>query len=203
MSRATARQISAIHAEAKRIGMDDDSRRDLMFSVAGKRSSSDLDEKQAQAVVRRMKQLGGNRPLSATATGKYAPVLRALWLSAWHLGAVDSADDRALIAFVKRQTGMDHTRFLTDHAEATKAIEAIKAICVRQGVEWPKGTRPPITEQKRAVLEAIFMRLSAAGVQVEVPALARLDGPALDKLQSRFGARLRGALGMEGGGHGK
>ena len=197
MSGARAAQIAAIHAEAKRQGIDDASRRDLMQSVCGKRSAAELSEPEAASVLRRLHGLGG-RPLSASATGKYGPVLRALWLSAYHLGAVRQRDDRALIAFVRRQNHIDHSRFLTEPAEAAKTIEAIKAICARTGVDWPKGR--DVIAQKRAVVVAILRRLAGQGIQAEAPDLDRLDGATLDRLQARLGARLRTALGMEAGG---
>lgn len=194
MIRAHPRQIAAIHAEAKRLGMDDGSRRDLMEATAGKRSAAELNSLEAEAVLRRMRGLGG-RPLSAVAAGKYAPILRALWLSAYHLGAVRKRDDRALHAFVKRQTSIDHTRFLTEWAEANKTIIAIKAMCERAGVDWP--TEGSVTNQKQAVVRAIIRRLGAAGAVVEAPRLEGLDNAALDRLQARLGARLRIALGMD------
>lgn len=196
MIRAHARQIAAIHADAERLGMDDASRRDLMEAVAGKRSAADLSALEAEAVLKRMRGLGG-RPMSAVAAGKYAPILRALWLSAYHLGAVKSRDDRALHAFVKRQTNIDHTRFLTEWAEANKTIIALKAMCERAGVAWPTGRAADVAAQKRAVVDALLRRLAEAGVTVEAPRLDGLDTAALDRLQARLGVRLRSALGME------
>lgn len=196
MIRAHARQIAAIHADAKRLGMDDASRRDLMEAISGKRSAADLSALEAEAVIRRMKSLGG-RPMSAVAAGKYAPILRALWLSAYHLGAVRQRDDRALHAFVRRQTHIDHTRFLTDWTQANQTIIAIKAMCARAGVEWPAGRNADVAAQKRAVVFAIIRRLAAAGVAVEAPRMDGLDNAALDRIQARLGVRLRTALGME------
>lgn len=196
MTRAHARQIAAIHADAKRLGMDDASRRDLMEAIAGKRSAADLTAAEAEAVIRRMKGLGG-RPLSAQAAGKYAPILRALWLAAYHLGAVRKRDDRALHAFIRRQTHIDHTRFLTEWTQANQSIIAIKAMCERAGVEWPTGRNADIPNQKRAVVAALVRRLAAAGVEIDAFRVDGLDNAALDRLQARLGARLRAALGME------
>jgi hypothetical protein len=61
----------------------------------------------------------------------------------WNLGEVEDRSDKALLAFVRRQTHIDHTRFLLDGAEAAKAIEALKSWATRAGVEWSNGKFDP------------------------------------------------------------
>ena len=97
-------------------------------------------------------------------------MLRALWISAWHLGLTRSRDDAALMAFVARQTGADHPRFLTDPADAAKAIEGMKAWIARDGgVEWPTEGDARRTGlalswlRKEAVAEAAVRRLASLG----------------------------------------
>ncbi|MCT6872140.1 MAG: regulatory protein GemA, partial [Bartonella sp.] len=64
-------------------------------------------------------------------------ILRAMWLNAYNLGVIRNRDDKALIAFAKRQTGYDHTQFLTDGTAAGKVIDALKAMMARDaGVTW-------------------------------------------------------------------
>lgn len=138
---ANAQQIKAIHAEARRVGMDEDMRRSFMLREVGQQSSKDMTEAEAQKVILAMKCLPGNRPAkrprSATVTGKYAGILRAMWLNAYHLGVVRNRDDKALIAFAKRQTGLEHTQFLTDGYQAGKVIDALKAMMTREaGVDF-------------------------------------------------------------------
>lgn len=138
---ANAQQIKAIHAEARRCGMDDDMRRSFMLREVGQESSKDMNEMQAQKVILAMKRLPGNGPAkrsrSATVSGKYAGILRAMWLNAYHLGVVKNNDDKALIAFAKRQTGLEHTQFLTDGYDASKVIDALKSMMAKQaGVDW-------------------------------------------------------------------
>ncbi|WP_346915388.1 phage protein GemA/Gp16 family protein [uncultured Roseibium sp.] len=43
-----------------------------------------------------------------------------------NLGVIDNKSDDAMIAFLKRQTGFDHHRFLQNAADADKAIDGLK-----------------------------------------------------------------------------
>ncbi len=79
-------------------------------------------------------------------TGKYAKKLQALWIAAWNLGIARDRDDKALLAFVKRQTGIDHTRFLVYADDAKRAIEALKGWINRHIRTLQGGT--PVTESK-------------------------------------------------------
>ena len=164
---SSAAQIRAIHTLKSRTGLDDGDYRALL-SRFGKASSKDLSEREAIRLIEDMRRLpgaaaqapNGARPAAATASGPYAPVLRALWIAAWNLALVRSPDDRAMMRFVERQTGLSHTRFLVDGCAASRAIEALKAWLARDGgVDWP----PDDADRKRAVCRAIAARLQAAG----------------------------------------
>ena len=136
---ATARQIAAIHAGAKQAGLEEEDRRALMQRETGKTSAKLLTQAEAFRVLDEIKRLGGSaRPAGKTMAGPYAGVLRALWLTGYNFGIIENRDDQALIAFVERQTGLSHPRFLTEHHEATRAIEALKSWISREtGLEWP------------------------------------------------------------------
>jgi len=95
---------------------------------------------------------------------------QALWIAAWNLGLARSRDDAAMLAFVERQTGLSHTRFLADPIDAAKAIEGLKAWLVRDGgVTWPTQRNADEAAcslawlRKHAVCRAIAARLQAAG----------------------------------------
>ncbi|WP_341990343.1 regulatory protein GemA [Azorhizobium sp. AG788] len=180
MSSATAAQIGAIHSIAKAMGLDDSSRRDVIAAAAGgKRSSRGLTDQEARRVIEQLKLLQGGgsaRPkASGQLAGPYAPKLQALWLSGWHLGVVRDRTDTALLSFVKRQTGLDHTRFLRDPADARRAIEALKAWLAREaGVEWPASG---FVEASKAAVWRAQRRLMAA---LGLPVLDAEPGPGTD-----------------------
>lgn len=209
--KASAGQIAAIHASAKRAGLDDAARRDLMAAETGKRSAKDLAAAEAGRVLDALARLAGpDRSPAATASGKWAPILQVLWLSAYHLGLARSRDDRALIAFVQRQTKVTHTRFLThDDADLADAvIHGLRGWMARKaGVVWPQ--RGGATANRIAVVEAQWRRLAGRGA---VPAdgldafaarsLRSNDWRAaaaadLDRLIRTLGTRLRAALARE------
>jgi phage gp16-like protein len=126
---------AAIHVAKKQLGLDDDTYRALLVRVAGKPSSKDMTPAEQNAVLDEMRRQGF-RPASGTVRfkgsrkgleGRFVRKLQAMWIAAWNLGVVEDRRDSALIEFVKRQTHVDHIRFLHDPAEADKVIECVSA----------------------------------------------------------------------------
>ncbi|WP_244468056.1 regulatory protein GemA [Nitratireductor soli] len=137
---------AAIHVGLKQVGIEGEDKRDFYMRLTGKPTLTVMTSADHGAVLQELRRLGfkqhskGSRP---RLEGRYAKKLQALWIAAWNLGLVRSRDDKALLAFVKRQTGIDHVRFLRHPEDAAKAIEALKAWMTRgAGVEWraPLGT---------------------------------------------------------------
>ncbi len=139
--------IAAIHTGFKQLGIaEDDDKRAIYARVTGQTRLSLMKPADQDAVLQELRRLGftptARRPDGKQQlTGKYAKKLQALWISMWNLGLVESRDDVALVAFVKRQTGLDQVRFLHHHDDAEKVIEALKAWMAREaGVNWtPPG----------------------------------------------------------------
>jgi phage gp16-like protein len=135
--------IAAIHVARKQLGLDEDTYRALAERVTGKSSSKDMTEAEREQLLEEFRRRGFKKAPSRSRKrleGQYAGKLQALWISAWNLGLVQNRDDRALVAFVKRQTGVEHVRFLHYPEDAAKAIEALKGWMERAaGVEWHVG----------------------------------------------------------------
>lgn len=212
---ASAAQIKKIHALARELRLDEDTRRDLMQRETGKRSAKDLDIREAVKVIDAMGRSVQNRPAVVTETapsdkrpkargalkldGTFVPKIRALWISGYSLGIIREKTDEAMVAFVKRQTGVEHVRWaeraLEEPAAARKVIEALKgwlarAADVRWGEEDPDGEGA-----KRAVYLTIRRHLSTLGVDtqfVEFPGSRSLfaKGAELDALTERAAKRL-------------
>jgi hypothetical protein len=160
---ATAKQIGTIHALAAQAGLDEDTRRDLMERETGQRSAKEMTEAQAASVIQALARQAPARRPSERMDGPYAPILRALWLAAYNLGVARSRDDRALIAFVTRQTGLEHPRFLVDAGAAKKAIEGLKAWLAREaGYEVPTA-RDGGLAARRALVRAQWRALQKLG----------------------------------------
>ncbi|MCF1492474.1 DUF1018 domain-containing protein [Agrobacterium vitis] len=142
--------IAAIHVAKKQLGLDEDTYRAKLEKITGKASVKVMTEAERQTVLTVFRNegfapapagAGKRKPL----TGKFAKKLQALWIAGWNLGVVDQRDDAALLAFVTRQTGLDHVRFLHHADDAKKAIEGLKTWLAREagvgfgntnGQEW-------------------------------------------------------------------
>lgn len=170
--RAIAR-LNIIRAER---GLDEDTWRDLVERESGVRSLRALSTPALGALIAR---LAASTPATArqVATGPYAGKLRALWITGWHLGIVRDRSDAALLAFVKRQTGLDHSRFLREPAAARAAIEGLKGWIARDGgVAWDDDVDNP----RRPVVEAQWRLLTERGaVRAYLP--GDRDGDALTR----------------------
>ncbi len=157
-----ASRYARIYAAAKRLNLDEETRRDIYEKVTGKRSLTAMSMAETRAVEKHMNGLAppsDTRGSATRASGPYAGKLQALWIAAWNLGIVRNRNDAAIFAFVKRQTGLDHTRFLKNADDAKKAIEALKGWMTREGgVDWGASKDP-----REVIVWAIFQKLVATG----------------------------------------
>lgn len=161
---ASRAQIGLIHGLAKKAGMSDEERRALMRRVAGVTSSAELTGAQAGRVIDELKAVAPARPAGAIALdGPYAGKLRALWITGHQLGVVRDRTDQALLAFVERQTGISHTRWLRDAGDARRVVEALKSWVAREsGWVWIESLTE--REQLEALIRAQWARAIALGM---------------------------------------
>lgn len=207
---ATRDQLAAIHVLKGKAGLDEDTYRDFLAKHAGQRSAKLLSRASAGTVIERLRDLAGDatKPKGAVA-GLDTPLagkLRALWIAGYNLGLVRDRTDRAMLAFLERQTGVSHTRFLSEAGQGTKAVEGLKAWLARDGgVRWPDGKQDgDALESRRAVLDAQWARLVALPRSVVSGGLFEfsrkvtgktyletLDADDLDAVQAALGRKLR------------
>ncbi len=179
----TPAQIRAIHAIKTRTRLDDGSYRALLAAY-GVGTSKDLTEAEAERLLARLRDIpGAGGPLrrpGSVAAGPYGAKLRALWIALHNLGAVRDPRDSAMHAFLTRQTGLPHTRFLREVRAAKAAIEALKGWLTREGVRWPEAAEadPEAAKcaMKRAILEAQWRKLIALGAVTPCGDGAACDG---------------------------
>lgn len=135
--------LAAIHVAKKQLGLDDETYRAVLLRVTGKASSAAMSEAERGAVLEELRRQGFKGAKKGL-EGPFAPKLQALWIAAWNLGLVRDRADAAMLAFVARQTGIQHTRFLIAAEDARKAVEALKAWMARDGgVDWTEGDHLP------------------------------------------------------------
>ncbi len=201
----TVEQIRAIKAMARQLRLSDDDYRAMLAATTGKRSAKDLSTVEAGRVIEKLKPLAGpGKPAAKGAqklTGEYAAVCRVLWIAAYNLGLVEIGTDKALVAFVKRQTGIAHLNWLHDPADAGKVIEALKGWMVRdRAVIW-NCTQKQLKAQglslarwrKLMVLRAQHRHLVGLGEHDPLPDTHHMGDADLDQLSSRLGRQIREA----------
>ena len=172
MSAEANRLRRAIFARCREEGLDDEARREVQRAATGKDSLTKMSLPEMSKVLQA---LGGRRPRatgrSVLPDGPHTSKLRALWISAWWLGVARGIDDRALAAWICRQTGLDSARWATP-VQTAMCIEALKDWMARDGgVDW----RPYAVDQGRPkdrprarVMEALWRRLHEKGA-VRIP----------------------------------
>ncbi|NLS00202.1 regulatory protein GemA [Rhizobium sp. P38BS-XIX] len=190
--------IAAIHAGFKQLGISDDAdRRALYARITGKAGLTLMKPDEQKAVVTELRRLGF-KPAERRAngrqklTGKFAKKLQALWIAAWNLGIVRDRDDKAMLAFVKRQTGIDHTRFLVYADDAAKAIDGLKGWLKREagvgfgntgGYEWLAKDGAKIAWAQWMLLHPSASLIVRKGFDEEVAKLLQIKAIILDHLK--------------------
>jgi len=132
-----ARQLGAIHATQKGLGLSADDARALKLSVVGVASSADMTAQQRQAYLAHLYRLQGvaparpprQRSVDDRGDERWRKA-RALWHALAKAGHVRVDTDAALMAYVGRQTGMDHWRFLNGY-QINLVVESLKRWAAR------------------------------------------------------------------------
>ena len=191
--------LAKVHIAKKDLGLGDDAYRDVLEGVTGKRSSGHMSAPELDAVLARFRALGwtprrtsscrtgssSRQTRDRLAQGPHTAKVRALWLSAWHLGVTRSRSDEALTAFVKRQTGLDAAAWAGAPAESWKVIEGLKCWLARDaGVNWEPYETPggDIDNPRARVLEAQWRKAHELGL-VAVADTAAIGGYAQERLK--------------------
>lgn len=182
--------IAAIHVAKRELGMEEEDYRSFLQVIVGKDSLRAMSASEHRRVLDAMVAKGAGKK-KRTLEGPYGEKLQALWISGWNLDLVRNNDDDALLAFVRNQTGIDHTRFLRDAKDARKAVEALKKWLERGGVDWSDHADP-----KDCVIEAQLARIDPSDRIHALPSVkAWVAGKADDKakiaLMKRLGSRIR------------
>lgn len=133
MTPPTAALIKAVQTCRRKLPTlsDDEIWRDFVERVTGKRSLRELTAPQLGRVIEELHRLGAPKRAKPLPSPQ-ARMARGLWIELADLGAVRDRSDRALDAFVRRQSEVDAARWLTDPAEARKVVEALKSWVARE-----------------------------------------------------------------------
>lgn len=116
--------LAKIHVLKKAAALDDETYRDLLERETGKRSSKGMNQVEHLRVISALEAIAPKQ--DTPRARKFTKKLQALWIAGYNLGVIENKSDKAMRAFLKRQTGLDHHRFLQDAEDADKAIDALK-----------------------------------------------------------------------------
>lgn len=133
--------IAKIHVAKKELGLDDDTYRDVLERVTGRRSAKDCSLVQLTAVIGDLSKRGFTVHQKAFSgpSKKLVGKVRALWISGWNLGVINDPSDKAMEAFIQRQTGIPKAQWLKAGSDGAKVIDALKEWLKRAaGVDWKK-----------------------------------------------------------------
>lgn len=126
------KSIQLIHIAKSQMGMDTDTYRQMLLSITGKTSTSEMNPGQLNKVLAAMKAKGfvvkpsrKERTMRLLADSPQVKKLCALWLEMYHQGKVRDNSEAALQAWVKRETGVDSLKWL-EPGMASLCIEKLK-----------------------------------------------------------------------------
>jgi phage gp16-like protein len=124
--------LAQIHIAKKDLGMDDETYRAMLFTVARVYSAKDLDFHGRKRVIEHMKARGWkNRPAKKAKTTRplasddQSMKIRALWLELYAAGAITDSSEAALAKYVQRITKVAALQWLSVD-QASRVIETLK-----------------------------------------------------------------------------
>lgn len=136
-------EIQLIHIAKQQLGLDDETYRAMLWTVARVKSSTELDFAGRKKVLDHLKACGFKvrssnkaegakraQPSRALAADPESKKIRALWLMLFDLGAVKNPSEAALNAYVKRLTKVDDLHWINGE-QAETVIETLKKWAMR------------------------------------------------------------------------
>lgn len=133
------RELAQIHIAKAQLGMDDETYRAMLWTIARVMSAADLDWAGRKRVldhckakgfkVKSAKKAKSTRPLASDDQSKK---IRALWLDLHESGTVRDPSEKALAAYVKRVTHISALQWLNTY-QASTVIESLKSWQARIG----------------------------------------------------------------------
>lgn len=122
--------IRKIQLAIRRLDLDEETYRGLYERVTGIRSLAAMSREQRRRVAQELSDMGFDdnaRPSDASLCPlPQARLIRHQWLRLKAMGALRNSSETALLAYVKRMTGVERMEWLAP-AQAAYVIETIKA----------------------------------------------------------------------------
>ena len=136
------RNYGGIYARSKEVGLDEDARRDVFEQLTGKRALSLMTPAEVGKVDAHLKELAppkkGKKPTAKRADVRF---IHVLWRELGRAGVLTNPERTGLNSFIRARFGdawgaeTIDVDALTDATQIASVIEALKAMCKREGVE--------------------------------------------------------------------
>ena len=127
------RELAQIHIAKQQLGLDDETYRQMLWTVARVASSKDLDWVGRKTVIDHLKAKGFKiKPAKnadttrSLADDELSKKIRALWIELHAAGAVRDSSEKALGSYVKRMTRVSALQWL-NAKQASVIIESLKS----------------------------------------------------------------------------
>lgn len=180
-----ARLIKLVHVGRRQLNLSDELYRTILLQQGGAESSGDMGVQQLQKVLDYFKKLGfkvtspkgarthsSRRILSQDDVDKKA---RAMWLTLHAIGQVRDPSEAALLAYVKRQTGVDRMEWMRDPIPVIESLKAwllrtlpdqVKPYLQVKVETWAGHMRPTWRDSWDKAVRALRNKLELGRVQV-------------------------------------
>lgn len=124
--------IKKIHVAKRQLGLEEADYRALLCTTTGKDSAAAMSDSELALALSAFEALGFKSTVRGAPDGKKSsrPGVRlifGLWTELGRRGLIENASRPALLAFVKRMTGIDQPDWL-DAKQVNTVIEALKAM---------------------------------------------------------------------------
>lgn len=176
--------LAKVHLAKKDLRLDDETYRDVLERITGRRSSAECSVGELETLVAHFraqgfvpKVVGGGKSGTASVPARrraadhpVAKKARAMWISLHQLGVVENPSEQALEAFAKRQLGVERMQWM-DQSLGYKLVEALKDWAKREcwdqdlaGIEKKLHIRVLKTRLAWAQAKRLGERFSAMGM---------------------------------------
>lgn len=157
-----AKRRAAVHAGCNQLGMDEATRREMLFQIVGVRSTKDLNLTACEKVLDHLRSVGAARTPKAKAVGQHPGTPQK-----WQVGAGE------LVRKIEAQLA----DMKLSWAYATAILKRVSQKCGKPAVERLEFATPAMLkdvvaalayeQQKRAMLEEVTVKLKQRGLTLD------------------------------------
>lgn len=119
-------ELAKIHIAKNDLGLDEDSYRDILWTICRVKSSADLDSKGRFKLLHHFKHLGWKPKKGKASADRKGGKIRSLWIQLREAGKIMDSSENALRTEIEKLTGCSDIRFCTE-AQKSHVIECLKA----------------------------------------------------------------------------